>query len=177
MWTLYWQRWRSSCFISTFSSQLWNKKVYLTQGKITGSEVMRVCSNITEIVAQLLIGHALGSKDVFHESIKQILTKRKHEMTPKVCHNCPKGLLPFHITPHPQLACGRGPLHPRTKDEMDPAVVLKEAPLQKCPCMSQSVDYSFHSQSNVTEKRDCNNWSAYMLLFWHCSYAQVYSSI
>jgi len=90
---------------------------------ITIAKKKNLWSNITETVAQLLISHALGPNDVFHESINLISTECKHGVTPKNCHNCPKGLLPFHITPHPQLACERGTLHPCTKDEMDPAVV------------------------------------------------------
>ncbi len=133
------------------------KEVFLPSGEITGSDVMRVCSNITEIFAQLLIGHALGPKDIYKKSVEQNPTKRKHDMVPNICHNCPKGLLPFHITPHPQLACAKGTLHPRTQDEIDPAVVSKETPLQECPCLNQSVDYSFNSQSNVIEVRDCKN--------------------
>ncbi len=116
---------------------------------------MRVCSNITEIVAQLLIGHALGPKDAFHKAVAQYPTKDQNNMTLTVCHDCPKELLPFHITPHPVLTCTSGALHPRTKDEMNYVVVSKESPPQKCPCLNQTVDYSFSSQSDVIHVRDC----------------------
>jgi len=131
--------------------------LYIPSGERMSSDVMRVCSNITEIVAQLLVGHALGPKDAFHKAVSQYPAKDKPDMTLTVCHDCPKELLPFHITPHPVLTCTTGKFHPRTKEEMDNVVVSKDSPPQKCPCLSQSVDYSFSSQSDVIHVRECKS--------------------
>lgn len=55
---------------------------------------MRVCSNITEVVAQLLINFALGPKDRFVEKVERLGIKPAGEAKMMYCHACPADLLP-----------------------------------------------------------------------------------
>lgn len=77
------------------------------------SRTMNVCSNITEMVGQLLLGHALGPKDEFLEQIKQAPKPGKQRAT--WCHHCPKCMLPFHIQSYPEMQCVEGPQRRRKK--------------------------------------------------------------
>ena len=84
---------------------------YCTNTGISG-EAMTVCSNVTEMMGQLLLGHALGPKADFMEQVKQ---------TPSDCgaltwcHACPKCLLLFAIVPYPNMTCVRGPMLPKAE--------------------------------------------------------------
>jgi hypothetical protein len=66
------------------------------------------------------------------------------------CHNCPEKLLPFHITPYPDMTCNVGALHPRTNHE------IRSSP-QVCPkeCMDVRVSKVSGSQSDQIYERDC----------------------
>jgi hypothetical protein len=113
---------------------------------------MRVCSNVTENVAQLLIGHALGPKAALMTN--DLPVNALHPSPPSsdlvMCHSCPKDLLPFHITPYPDMSCIVGPLHAKTETEIG-------GQIQMCPeqCMEVEVKRKFGSQSNQIYERHC----------------------
>jgi hypothetical protein len=82
---------------------------------------MMICSNVTEMVAQLMLNYALGPKEHFVETNQQLgpssrSSTRDSEMT--YCHACPADMLPFHITPYPDMTCAKGSLHERTQNEI-----------------------------------------------------------
>jgi len=70
-------------------------------------EFMTVCSNVTEMMGQLLLGHALSPKADFTEQVKQTPIDSGALMW---CHACPKCMLPFAIVPYPNLTCVTGPI-------------------------------------------------------------------
>lgn len=106
---------------------------------------MKVCSNVTENVARILIGHAVGpKKDLIQNGINA-----PQEAT--YCHACPKDLLPFHITPYPDMTCSVGRLQPTTKGEM-------KSNFQTCPneCLDLEVTRTNKgSQTDVIYERNC----------------------
>ena len=114
---------------------------------------MRICSNVTENIAQLLIGHAIGPKAVLLSNESPLSAFRPpayYSSQVSMCHNCPEKLLPFHITPYPDMTCTVGPLHPRTKDEI-------AGQPQTCPeqCMEVDVKRQFGSQTDQIYERHC----------------------
>ena len=113
---------------------------------------VKFCSNITEVVAQMLIGHALGPKEAFLDQVKQ---SKSHNIglkaTLETCSVCPKALFPFHLTPYTKLTCKAGPFHKQMIDE-----VYHEPP-KLCPesCLSREADWSFPSQSDTVYIWQC----------------------
>ena len=118
-------------------------------------QTTNVCSNITEMVAQLLLGHAIGPKG----SITSGGAVAATDSTMRYCHSCPKRLLPFHITPRPEMTCELGPLHVRTDGEELVSICSKstESETDFCPdsCMMEEISYQFESQSDVVDVREC----------------------
>jgi hypothetical protein len=111
---------------------------------------MRICSNITEMVAQLLINYALGPKQRFIEKVEHLGVKPDDaEMV--YCHACPKDLLPFHITPYPQMTCEVGVLHARTKTE------ASTSGPETCPagCLELEITKYVPTQSGYVHERLC----------------------
>jgi len=112
---------------------------------------MRVCGNVTDLIAQLLLGFTLGEKKDYLQTVQQA-EEEPGDMKLTYCYDCPKKLLPFHITPTPRLTCVEGPLHERENisDEDTKAE-------QTCPqsCMSQGISWSFGSQSDTVNVRQC----------------------
>jgi len=110
---------------------------------------MRVCGNVTDLMAQMLLGFTLGEKKEYTEKMHQ---NEATDMKLTYCFDCPKKLLPFHIAPNPQLTCTEGPLHER--DNADDEETKTE---QTCPqsCMSQGISFSFGSQSDTVNVRQC----------------------
>ncbi|KAL3780332.1 LOW QUALITY PROTEIN: hypothetical protein HJC23_008262 [Cyclotella cryptica] len=121
---------------------------------------MNVCSNITEMVAHLLLSHALPSKELISERTEDsALDESNIDTTLRYCHSCPRRLLPFHITPYPDMTCEMGPFHERT--DIDPQATvctkLSTFDLEFCPeaCMKEKVSWKFDSQSDVVDVREC----------------------
>ena len=126
---------------------------------------IRVCSNITEAVAQLLLGHAIGqSKSSLIEKISKttrMLKKNKKTQNPKhddhhhidveYCHACPESLLPLHVTPNPKLTCAKGMLQIRNESQFISSS-------DKCPqtCLNQPRNGTMTTQSDVVEIRYCS---------------------
>jgi hypothetical protein len=124
----------------------------------------KICSNVTENIAQLLIGHAVVPKaalvanqapfDAFwHQSSTSNVATCPHcrpNSQVLMCQNCPGGLLPFDITPYPDMTCTVGPLHPRSNDEI-------KGDAQTCPeqCTEVEVDRKFGSQTDQIYERHC----------------------
>jgi hypothetical protein len=110
---------------------------------------MRICSNVTENIAQLLIGHAVGPKD---EILARAMDPeiRQAPQLATYCHACPEDLLPFHITPYPQMTCSVGHLHPQHKKE-------NHGSPQLCPkeCLALDVQRTKGSQTDTIYERFC----------------------
>jgi hypothetical protein len=103
---------------------------------------MRICSNITENLAQLLIGHAIGPKAALMMN-NGSFRPSFYSAEVVTCHHCPDVLLPFHITPYPEMKCYTGPLHPRSSDEIS-------GHTQLCPkrCMKLETQRQVGDPSN-----------------------------
>jgi hypothetical protein len=76
-------------------------------------KTMIVCSNITEMVAHLLLGHAIGPKQQSTKSMHDPLyAENSVDASLRYCNACPKHMLPLHITPCPKMT-----FHNRTYTE------------------------------------------------------------
>ncbi|KAL3775663.1 hypothetical protein ACHAW5_008133 [Stephanodiscus triporus] len=102
-------------------------------------EAITVCSNVTDMIGQLLLGHAIGRKADFMERVT-------------LCHACPKCLLPFAIVPYPEMTCVRGPLLPKASTNS-----CQKQDTQKCPppCLEQEVMSKIGSESDIISVRQC----------------------
>jgi len=114
---------------------------------------MVVCSNVTEIMGQLLLGHALGPKDEFKQQVEEA-NSYENDISPNYlrwCHHCPKSFFPFRIVPYPTLECVEGPIEAK-KGVVD--IPGKEG---KCPdsCLARTASRSFPSQSDTVYVRQC----------------------
>lgn len=112
---------------------------------------MRVCSNITEMTGQLLLGHALGPKNMFHKKVEQQSRKDKdRDLSVTYCHNCPQNILPFHILPYPKMTCVEGPLKEKSKREN-----TDWTKNSICPCLDQHPNSTLKTESDVVDVRYC----------------------
>ena len=127
-------------------------------------EAMAVCSNITEMIGQLLLGHALGPKEEFMERVKQNPIKPDSNL--RWCHACPKCMIPFHITPYPEMTCVEGPIVAKPVfDDCSGARFggggdKKEAKSKDsltCPdsCLESPVTSEFGSETDTVYVRQC----------------------
>jgi hypothetical protein len=131
---------------------------YCTNPGING-EAAAVCSNVTEMMGQLLLGHALGPKADFMEQAKRAPSKGGTLMW---CHACPKCLLPFAIVPYPNMTCVRGPLLPKSESNTCPKKYQVTQSKQNrepllCPlsCLEQEVRGELRSESDTVFVRQC----------------------
>jgi len=110
--------------------------------------VMTVCSNVTELMGQLLIGHAVGPKAEL-EATKKDVSKSPTPL--RWCHACPSCMLPFKLMPDLELTCHEGPI--TKKDEN----IIIGGCLNPCPksCLKQEVSRTFASQSDEVYVRQC----------------------
>ncbi|KAL7543405.1 hypothetical protein ACHAWF_007380 [Thalassiosira exigua] len=128
------------------------------------SYAMVTCSNVTEMVAQLLLGHALGPKAELIERIRQNPDPIPNT-PPRWCHACPKCMIPFHITPNPAMECVEGPITAKA-GFVDCSVMRNEGaggeekgekdPLL-CPeaCLATDPISSFGTESDTVFVRQC----------------------
>jgi hypothetical protein len=123
---------------------------YCTNTGING-EAMAVCSNVTEMLGQLLLGHALGPKADFTEQAKRTPSDSG---TLTWCHACPECLLPFAIVPYPNMTCVRGPM---LRWEKSVSCSNKNLAPLLCPsfCLQQEVTSEFTSESDTVFVRQC----------------------
>ncbi|KAL3803054.1 hypothetical protein ACHAW5_008813 [Stephanodiscus triporus] len=122
-------------------------------------EAMTVCSNVTEMMGQLLLGHTLGPKADFMERVGQAPSKID---TFTWCHACPKCLLPFKIVPYPRMKCVRGPFLPKEESHSCPKQYQIIQSYQNsdpllCPssCLEQEVTSEARSESDIIFVRQC----------------------
>jgi len=128
------------------------------------NEAMVTCSNITEMMGQLLLGHALGPKQEFVERVKQSKSSSASKM--RWCHACPKCMLPFHLTPFPKMECVDGPIQRNTENANCEVMRENRGHLQDdeqsndpllCPasCLESPVTSEFGSESDTIYVRQC----------------------
>ena len=109
---------------------------------------MSVCSNITEMLGQVLLGTAVGPKAILQRSAIQ---RKEHDLI--LCHACPASLVPFHIIPHPNLTCVRGAFQELKLNEIIP-YTQRDCPKQ---CLEQQPNSTFRSQSDIVQQRYCSS--------------------
>eukprot|EP00977_Amphora_coffeiformis_P004125 scaffold828_cov117-Amphora_coffeaeformis.AAC.4 len=111
------------------------------------SSDMQVCSNVTEALAQLVLGRALAPNGKRH--ISPVAISGETNRTVEICTDCPKDLLPFHIIPEPNLTCYRGPFV-SANQAGEPFFI-------PCPneCLEQEPTGEVQTQSGVIEERVC----------------------
>ena len=134
-------------------------------------EPLLIRSNITEMLGQLLLGHALGPKQEYIEHVKRVNAPPNSRL--RWCYACPRCLLPFSINPHPQMECHDGPLaetkwNPRESAHCDMTrknmvivngkkVFLPEDATM-CPksCLQRPVTHRRSTESNTIDVRECS---------------------
>ena len=140
-------------------SQHFHRYCASTKRGING-EFMTVCSNVTEMMGQLLLGHAVGPKADFTEQVKRTPSDSGAFMW---CHACPKCMLPLAIVPYPNLTCVTGPISRKenydfcpAREEVRTASDQNSDPLL-CPlsCLDQEVTSEFGSESDTVFVRQC----------------------
>ena len=133
-------------------------------------EPLLIRSNITEMLGQLLLGHALGPKQEYIEHVKRVNAPPNSRL--RWCHACPRCLLPFSIDPHPRIECHDGPLAEDVWNPIDTAhcdttmknrvsingknVFLREDATM-CPksCLQRPVTHRRSTESNTIDVREC----------------------
>lgn len=111
-----------------------------------------ICSNITELLGQILLGHALGPKNaLFAQQTRPQVFYNMENNSVESCHACPRSMLPFHITPHPDMVCESGPLEVKYQSD-----IKDEVPLS-CPeeCMQLEISSYIQTQSGRISERLC----------------------
>jgi len=125
---------------------------------------MTVCSNVTELVGQLLLGHALGPKKEFMERAannnpkkkkKKPWAKNTHSTKTKWCHACPKCLVPSKITPYPAMTCGYGALEAKSLHDNCGSVPAEEKPICPTSCLDTRFRRKFRTESDTVYVRHC----------------------
>lgn len=127
-----------------------------------------VCSNITEMVAQVLLGHALGPKVEFVEQMTQKQINKGAKAKMRWCHACPHCMLPFSLIPFPEMECKDGPLDAINPNLLTPQGRYKEcfekgdqgngaANKMTCPadCLETDFVASFKTESDTVFVRHC----------------------
>jgi hypothetical protein len=98
-----------------------------------------------------LIGYVLGPKEEYIKRIANTGSLYNGNKELMYCHACPEELLPFHITPEPQMICAAGALHARSKSE------IHDGAPQLCPkrCFDIPPSNVVQTQSGVVNERSC----------------------
>jgi hypothetical protein len=126
---------------------------------------MRVCSNVTEAIANLLIGRAVAPRgkaawrqenpDVMHwlsaTATTANISLASQERLIRVCTDCPRELLPFHIKITPELQCRDGGLV--ATDE--PVGAVWNTPQCPASCMALDPVGQQKTQSGPVDIRTC----------------------
>jgi hypothetical protein len=122
----------------------------------TTTSTMRVCSNVTEALANLVIARAVApwGKKAYQDTIRNSDSNKNTSSIVvrelEVCTDCPAKLMPFHIIPHPQLECTTGAF-------IAPANVAGPAFDNHCPktCMATRPVGKVMTQSGFIMERIC----------------------
>ena len=111
---------------------------------------MNVCSNVTKVVAQLLLEHALGPR----QELPRKNTERPLKPA-KWCHACPKCLVPAKIIPYPKMKCGWGQL--KAKMDIDNCHGATDEDTPACPqvCLRTPVKEMFGTELDKVHVRHC----------------------
>jgi hypothetical protein len=124
----------------------------------------RICGRVVNTAAQVVYNVLYGPKAealaLAHSavgegvSMEQLLAAEAKDHA-LVCFDCPKDLVPIHITVKPNPACYWTPL----KMQLGP--VGPSFPPPKCPCLNESVVKTFTSHGgSVIDVRECDMASA-----------------
>lgn len=115
---------------------------------------LRVCSNVTEAVAQLVLGMAIApegklvAKASNTQDSSQISSLTQQRIV-QSCFDCPASIVPFHILPAPNLTCEQGIR--AAQKAGDPYVSIA------CPtyCMMTAPTGEVQTQSGKVVERKC----------------------
>ncbi|KAJ8047373.1 hypothetical protein HOLleu_06357 [Holothuria leucospilota] len=119
---------------------------------------MRVCGNPTEMIAQFLLGQVIAPKgrDVWMKSIDYKMREKvrlSNTRTIRVCHDCPKTLMPFHIKSEPDLHCYESAEGLQLNLEQT-YTVWNDRPCPK-ECMQTQPVGKVYTQSGSVDVRQC----------------------
>lgn len=114
-----------------------------------------VCSNVTDMIGQILLGHAIGPKGELNKA-KQMTRKwwKRYGIT-RWCHRCPKCLVPSSIIPNPEMTCMQGQLNAKTKMDVCSSTPDRDRPDCPSSCMSTPWKGKFGAESNMVYVRQC----------------------
>lgn len=113
------------------------------------NESIRVCSNVTEALGNLLLGRALAPNGKEGRTGPHTgLAKEPSARSIEVCADCPRSLLPFHVKPVPNLTCATGKFEAIPTEAVGalwetpscPEDCLKTAPVERKDTESGPVD-------------------------------------
>jgi hypothetical protein len=113
-----------------------------------------VCSNVTETLALFLLGVVLNpdgnTKNTWPKHTTAASGITQEPPVPRICTDCPAGLLPFHIKPVPDLTCHRGSYVTVEK--------VGEVWSDLCPsfCMKMPPNGTTWTQSGFVDVRKCD---------------------
>ena len=114
----------------------------------TVEDEIQICSNVTEAVAQAILGISFAprGKAAAFESIGE--WKPPAQRTLRACYDCPYTLLPFHIKAVPNLVCEDGF---RLSEQVGEPFFIP------CPayCLATEPTGTTQTQSGVVEVRQC----------------------
>jgi hypothetical protein len=120
----------------------------------------RICGRSVNTAAQIVYGVLYGPKAAALQLARSgasaeismaALVEADAKEHAQVCFDCPKDLVPIHITYKPNLACYSTPL------VMVKGAVGPSFPFPLCPCMNESVVKTFTSHGgSVIDVRECD---------------------
>lgn len=121
-------------------------------GNGDGAGDVAVCSNVTELVGQVLLGHAIGPKrDLLSE--ERWMSRKKTQL--RWCHACPKcgSSMPYRLDISTKMTCHDGPL---TAAEPEDCATDARA-FTMCPemCLKTPWTGEFAGPSNMVHVRRC----------------------
>ncbi len=118
---------------------------------------MVVCSNVTEALANLLIGRAIAPEGKaawmqkrHHAGLKLSETLSEMQREILTCSDCPESLVPFHVKTEPNFTCTTGNL--LISYTSGDVWNLPPCPLQ---CMAASPRQKYMTQSGPVDVRVC----------------------
>lgn len=121
---------------------------------------VRVCSNVTEALANLVIARAVApsGKNTWtdthqHQSTQFGATNSSQNLRQIVtCYDCPESLLPFHIKPFPNLSCTSGSILSSNHDGVGSAWEVSQCPKE---CLSTKPVGKAMTGSGFVDIRVC----------------------
>ncbi|CAM9927296.1 unnamed protein product [Ectocarpus fasciculatus] len=115
-----------------------------------------VHSTMTEMIANIMVGRAVGTKAALHAKIAATVDESLQQFPEvgrsfQLCHDCPQSLVPFHVKPIPDATCEVVQSLPRNAE----AGEAWDGKL--CPewCMEESPVSEKETQSGRVDVREC----------------------